>query len=66
MSEAPLHPNEIRKAISQSAITKAELARRASVHPNSLATVESEDWNPRWKTLEALCAAVTEIKAERA
>ena len=62
----PRHPDEVRNAISKSAISKAELARRAEVHPNTLANVESPEWSPRWKTLEALCRAADAIRAERA
>lgn len=62
----PRHPDEVRDAITRSAITKAELARRADVHPNTLANVESSDWNPRWQTLETLCTAADAIRAERA
>lgn len=62
----PRHPDEVRNAITKSAISKAELARRANVHANTLANVEDADWSPRWKTLEALCRAVDEIRAERA
>lgn len=62
----PRHPDEVRDAITRSAITKAELARRAEVHPNTLANVESSEWSPRWKTLEDLCKAADAIRAERA
>ena len=62
----PRHPDEVRNAISKSAISKAELARRAEVHHNTLANVESPEWSPRWKTLEALCRAADAIRAERA
>lgn len=62
----PRHPDEVRDAINRSAITKAELARRAGVHANTLANVESEEWSPRWKTLVALCLAADAIRAERA
>lgn len=62
----PRHPDEVRDAISRSGITKAELARKAGVHANTLANVEADAWSPRWKTLEALCQAADEIKAERA
>jgi DNA-binding XRE family transcriptional regulator len=61
-----IHPDTVRDAILRCAITKAELARRANLHANSLATVESEDWSPRWKTLVALCQAIDEIRSERA
>ena len=62
----PRHPDEVRDAINRSAITKAELARRAGVHANTLANVESEEWSPRWKTLVALCLAADAIREERA
>ncbi len=61
----PRHPAQVRDAISRSAISKAELARRAGVHANTLANVESDEWSPRWKTLEALCQAADAIRAER-
>jgi lambda repressor-like predicted transcriptional regulator len=61
----PRHPDEVRNAITKSAISKAELARRAGVHANTLATVESAEWSPRWKTLEALCLAADAIRSER-
>lgn len=62
----PRHPDKVRTAVDRQAISKAELARRAGLHANSLSDVESPDWNPRWRTLEALCVAVDEILAERA
>ena len=62
-----IHPNIVRDAVSRSGISKAEIARRAEVHPNSLVGIEVvEAWNPKWFTLEALCKAVDEIKRERA
>lgn len=60
------HPDLVRDAITRSAITKTELARRAGLHPNSLTDVERPSWNPRWLTLEGLCRAVEEIKRDRA
>lgn len=62
----PRHPDEVRNAITKHAISKAELARRAGVHANTLANVEGPDWSPRWKTLEALCLAADAIRLERA
>jgi len=59
------HPDDVRDAITRCGISKAELARRANVHANTLAGVESPDWSPRWKTLSALCDAADGIKAER-
>jgi len=60
------HPDIVRDAIQRSAIAKAELARRAAIHPNSLNGVEQPAWDPRWSTLRKLCDAVDEIKRERA
>lgn len=60
------HPDDVRDAIERRGITKAELARRAGLHKNTLAGCEVPSWSPRWLTLEALCAAVDEIAAERA
>lgn len=60
------HPDTVRDAIQRSAIPKKELAKRAGLHPNTLTGVEQPQWNPRWNTLEALCAAAEQIKRERA
>ena len=60
------HPDDVRDAISRSAVTKAELASRTGLNVSSLRNIESDSWNPRWKTLEKLCAAANEIKRERA
>lgn len=59
------HPNEVRDAIARRGISKAELARRAAVHPNTLADVEKKTWNPRWSTLEALCVGADQLICER-
>jgi len=61
----PRHPDEVRNAITRHGISKAELARRAGVHANTLANVEAAEWSPNWKTLEALCRATDEILAAR-
>lgn len=58
-------PDDVREAI-KGGVTKAELARRAGVHKNTLANVESPDWAPRWPTLEKLCEAVDEMAAPTA
>lgn len=60
------HPDDVRDAVNRSQIAKADLARRAGLHANSLADLDSPDWNPRWKTLDALCRAAEVIRAERA
>lgn len=59
-----IHPDTVRDAVTRSKISKAEIARRAQIHSNSLANVESQDWNPRWKTLEAIVAAIFAIRAD--
>jgi transcriptional regulator with XRE-family HTH domain len=62
----PVHPDTVRDAVARSNIAKADLARRAGIHSNTLSGMESAEWNPRWRTLEALCGAVEAIRAERA
>lgn len=59
------HPDDVRDAVNRSAISKADLATRAQVHVNTLADLDSPDWNPKWRTLDKLCAAAEAIKAER-
>jgi lambda repressor-like predicted transcriptional regulator len=59
------HPNDVREAITKRGVTKADLARRAEVHANTLADVEKPEWNPRWRTLEALCVAADQLIGER-
>ena len=59
------HPDIVRDAVERCNISKAEIARRADMHENSLRDLGT-DWSPRWKHLVRLCAAVAEIKAERA
>jgi DNA-binding XRE family transcriptional regulator len=57
---------KIRHALTAGEIQKAALAMEAGLHRNSLVDVESDEWNPRYKTVLALCAAVDRIKARRA
>lgn len=59
------HPDDVRDAVNRSAISKSDLATRAQVHVNTLAELDSPKWNPKWRTLDALCRAAEEIKAER-
>jgi len=60
------HPSEVREAIASGLASKAELARRAKVHRNSLNAIDDPAWSPSWSTLEALCRAADEIRTERA
>jgi len=60
------NPQFVRDAITRGKISKAEIARRADIHANSLTGVEYETWNPKWHTLCAICRAIEEIKRERA
>lgn len=60
------HPDDVRDAVNRCAISKADLARRAGLHPNSLLNMDSPQWSPRWLNLVALCEAAEAIKAERA
>lgn len=57
---------KIRTALGDGGIQKQVLAAEAGVHRNSLSDVESDQWNPRLKTLEALSNAVDRIKERRA
>lgn len=59
----PPHPDIVREAIA-SGTSKADLAREAGIHPNTLANVADPEWSPRWKTLEALCNAAATLKAK--
>lgn len=60
-----LEPSRARIAavLRQPKITKALLAEYAGVHVNSLRDIESPDWNPLVKTLEAIMVAVGKFEA---
>jgi len=62
--ERARHPDEVRFALKEG-ITKAALARKAGVHENTLRSVESDDWAPKWPTLVKLCDAVEQMKGEQ-
>lgn len=64
-AEAACHPDMVRRALLDG-FSKAAIARTANVHANSLANMESDDWSPRWKTLQSLCAAVDALRLQRA
>jgi DNA-binding XRE family transcriptional regulator len=44
----------LRAALKMSGFTKRALAKRASIHPNTLLGCEGEDWNPTLATLRAI------------
>lgn len=58
--------HKLRDAVGRRGIKKAEIIRRAGFGPNVLNSLESLEFNPRLKTLEALCKAADELISERA
>ncbi len=54
--------DEIRAARIQLGMTKLELAERAKVHRNTLQDIDSDRWNPRAKTMEALARVIREAQ----
>jgi len=44
----------IRNAVSERGISRSGLARAAGLHPNSLRSLDEEDWNPTAETLKKL------------
>lgn len=44
----------LRAALRQPGFTKKDLARKASLHPNTLLGCEGADWNPTLATLKAI------------
>ena len=44
----------IRNAVAQRAISRSGLARAAGLHPNSLRSLDDDDWNPTAETLKKL------------
>lgn len=47
-------PTRLREALQSPGFTKASLAEKAGIHRNTLQGCESEDWNPKWATLQAI------------
>jgi hypothetical protein len=62
MVEAAL--DRVRKVLALPGITPAGLAKRAKLHPNSLYSATSPEWNPSANTLRALEPVLKEIEAE--
>jgi len=62
MVEATLE--RVRRVLSLPGITPAGLAKRAKLHPNSLYSARSDEWNPSAKTLRALEPILGEIEGE--
>ena len=58
----PMTRDEIRTARIRLGMTKLELAERAKVHRNTLQDMDSEGWNPRAKTMEALARVIREAQ----
>jgi 3,4-dihydroxy 2-butanone 4-phosphate synthase/GTP cyclohydrolase II len=46
--------DRIRSAVSERGISRSGLARAAGLHPNSLRSLDDEDWNPTAETLKKL------------
>ena len=59
------HPDDVRDAIDRCGITKAALCERTGLNKNTLTGLHNPEWDPRWSTLDKLCRAADEIKAER-
>lgn len=47
-------PTRLREALKQPGFTKKALADKAGLHRMTLHGCESEDWNPKWATLQAI------------
>ncbi len=47
-------PTRLREALKQPGFTKKGLAERAGIHRMTLQGCDSEDWNPKWSTLQAI------------
>lgn len=60
-----IHPNYVRETVGELGVQKKDLAEKAQVNKNTLNGIESPDWNPKWKTLEALCKAASAIRFKR-
>ena len=53
--------DRIRRAVTTNGLKKSTLADEAGLSPDALVGVESEDWNPKAKTVEALTDALDRI-----
>lgn len=62
MVEAALE--RVRKVLNLPGVTPAGLAKRANLHPNSLYSAASPEWNPSANTLRALERVLGDIEAE--
>jgi len=61
-SKYPPSPDDVRAALDHPGISsRAQLAREAGIHENTLRNIDSPDWSPRWKTLVALCSAADRL-----
>lgn len=57
---------EVRLFAARHNLSKAALARRAGLHTNTLRNLDSDDWSPNWRTIEALRAVMRDTPAEAA
>ncbi len=55
----------IKDTLARFGVSKAELARRATVHENTLRGVDREDWNAGLVIVKKVAKAADEIRAER-
>jgi len=58
--------DRIRRAVTDGVLKKSRLAEEAGVSIDALAGVESEGWNPKAKTVDALIGALDRIAARLA
>lgn len=59
------NPEQVRSFLDRRIVSPSALAQRANLHANTLRGCKLPSWNPKYKTLEALGAAMAEIDAEQ-
>lgn len=58
--------DRIRRAVNENGLKKSKLADEAEMSPDVLIGIESDDWNPKAKTVEKLIDALDRISARLA
>lgn len=58
--------DRIRRAVTEGGLKKSKLAEEAGLSTDALTGIESEDWNPKARTVEALTGALDRIAAKLA